>query len=71
MDRPIGETITLTKLWYVSSLIGKGGIGAVYRATSELEGTYALKLIGKAPGADRELLFGDDLSQISECHTNS
>ncbi len=63
MASAIGETVTLARQWHISGLIGHGGLGTVYRAISDLAGTYALKLVEKAPGADRELLFGEDLSQ--------
>ena len=63
MASVIGETVTLARQWHISGLIGQGGLGTVYRANSDLAGTYALKLVEKAPGADRELLFGEDLRQ--------
>ncbi len=62
MAYPIGEIVQLAREWAIQSLIGAGGLGAVYAATSRQGEIYALKLIPKDPGADRELLFGDDLT---------
>ena len=62
MAYPIGASVELARTWSIQKLIGKGGLGSVYEATSKQGEPYALKLIPKDPGADRELLFGDDLS---------
>lgn len=62
---PIGKAIQLSHTWCILSFIAKGGLGAVYKATSEQGIIHALKLIPKAPGANRELLFGDDLSNAT------
>jgi serine/threonine protein kinase len=43
--------------WLVSEQLGGGGFGRVYGAKSAAGGTAALKLVPKAPGAERELLF--------------
>lgn len=50
--------------WQIGEQIGDaGGMGAVYAAASgDLEA--AIKLVPKDPGADRELLFADDLEGV-------
>jgi eukaryotic-like serine/threonine-protein kinase len=45
--------------WLVGELLGGGGFGQVYAAESASGDTGALKLVPKAPGAQRELLFED------------
>ena len=50
--------LQLSRTWRVGARIGRGGFGRVYRATSSGE-TAVVKLVPKAPGADRELLFVD------------
>lgn len=51
--------IQLSRAWtYGEEELGSGGFGHVYRATSGDE-VGALKLVPKAPGADREMLFVD------------
>ena len=53
-----GIEIALKRLWRVGELLGGGGFGQVWSAASdEYEREGALKLVPKAPGADRELLF--------------
>ena len=55
-----GTEIALKRLWRVGELLGSGGFGQVWSAASdEYEREGALKLVPKAPGADRELLFVD------------
>lgn len=50
--------------WKVDDdLVGRGGVGFVYRAVGESSPTV-IKLIPKAAGADRELLFPDDMDDI-------
>ncbi len=44
--------------WKVGARIGGGGFGQVYEATASSE-TGVVKLVRKAPGAERELLFVD------------
>ena len=48
--------LELNRTWSIGTLIGGGGFGRVYAATSD--GNEAVvKLVPKAPGAQRELLF--------------
>jgi len=51
--------ITLKKIWTTSELIGGGGFGRVYKAKSKDGDSAVIKLVPKAPGAQRELLFVD------------
>ena len=53
-----GTLLTLTATWTVGDRIGGGGFGQVYEATSG-EQHAAAKLVPRAPGAGRELLFVD------------
>lgn len=51
-------SIKLNREWQLGIAFARGGFGRVHEAKGE-DGTVAvLKLIPKAPGADRELLFG-------------
>jgi len=50
--------IQLTRTWTYGDELGGGGFGLVYRATCGDE-QAALKLVPKAPGAEREMLFVD------------
>lgn len=50
--------ISLARTWTYGDELGGGGFGRVYRATSGDE-EAALKLVPKAPGAEREMLFVD------------
>src|SRR4051794_37291680 len=53
-----GTEIALKHLWRVGEPLGVGGFGQVWSAASnEYRGEGALKLVPKAPGADRENLF--------------
>jgi serine/threonine-protein kinase len=45
--------------WLVGEQLGGGGFGQVYGAKSTAGDTAAVKLVPKAPGAERELLFVD------------
>jgi eukaryotic-like serine/threonine-protein kinase len=49
--------IQMTKRWTLGAKLGAGGFGAVFMATSEDGETSVIKLVPKAPGADREVLF--------------
>lgn len=50
--------------WTLGERIGDGGFGHVYAAKSaEVESAVA-KLVPKLPGAERELLFADDLTGV-------
>jgi hypothetical protein len=51
-----GTTIQLGKPWTLGERIGEGGFGEVYAATTNGL-SAAVKLVPKAPGAQRELLF--------------
>jgi serine/threonine protein kinase len=50
--------LQLSRIWKVGARIGQGGFGRVYEATSGGK-TAVVKLVPKATGADRELLFVD------------
>ena len=50
--------IKLKREWSLSDKIGGGGFGQVFAASSNGEDAV-IKLVPKAPGADRELLFVD------------
>ncbi|MEU6646648.1 serine/threonine-protein kinase [Saccharomonospora sp. NPDC046836] len=52
-------TLALNKEWAVGALIGGGGFGAVYEAVSTDGEKAAVKLVPKAPGTEREMLFTD------------
>jgi serine/threonine-protein kinase len=52
------ETLKLERAWLVGDRISSGGMAEVWEVTSGSE-EGAAKLIPKAPGADRELLFVD------------
>lgn len=56
-----GETIQLQKhRWTLGEQLDKGGFGRVFLASSpDVEVDAVAKLVPKAPGADRELLFVD------------
>ncbi len=49
--------LQLTREWVLGKLIGGGGFGKVYEAEASDGTVAAIKLVPKAPGADRELLF--------------
>src|SRR5665213_405142 len=51
--------IKLKREWVLGDQIGAGGFGQVFAAKSGDDETAVVKLIPKAPGADRELLFVD------------
>lgn len=53
-----GERLTLEHEWVVGKRIGGGGFGQVFLVNGEA-GEAVAKLVPKAPGADRELLFVD------------
>ena len=53
------EVINLDQKWHIREQLGAGGFGRVHLAQSELGKTAVIKIIPKAPGADRELLFED------------
>ena len=51
------EAIKLSQEWQLGSQLGSGGFGRVYVAWSATGDQAVIKLIPKAPGSDRELLF--------------
>jgi serine/threonine-protein kinase len=51
--------LKLQQVWTLGERIGAGGFGQVYVAMSEAGETAVAKLVPKAPGAERELLFVD------------
>lgn len=51
--------IRLDKEWKIGEQLDKGGFGVVRLASSDEEPNAVAKFIPKAPGAERELLFGD------------
>jgi eukaryotic-like serine/threonine-protein kinase len=53
-----GTVIKLSKDWILGDEIGHGGFAPVYAASSG-DQRAVVKLVTKAPGADRELLFAD------------
>jgi serine/threonine protein kinase len=56
--------IELKQIWTLGSQLGSGGFGRVFEAESKNgDVKAAIKLIPKAPGSDRELLF-EDLSGV-------
>jgi len=57
MKADTAKTIRLAKTWTIGKQIGKGGFGRVFDAAGPDGSRAALKLIPKAPGAARELLF--------------
>jgi serine/threonine protein kinase len=53
------KTIKLKQEWNVGARIGSGGFGQVFAAENHDGLKAAVKLVPKAPGANRELLFVD------------
>jgi serine/threonine-protein kinase len=51
------ETLELNRRWYLGSLLDRGGFATVHAGTAEDGSPVAVKLVPKAPGASRELLF--------------
>jgi eukaryotic-like serine/threonine-protein kinase len=62
--------IQLTKQWIVGEPLhdGEGGFGRVFDAIGETGDVAVAKFVPKAPGAERELLFGDSLEAASCRH---
>jgi eukaryotic-like serine/threonine-protein kinase len=54
-----GVKLSLRRSWELGEQIGRGGFGRVYAAISGDGEEAVAKLIPKAPGAERELLFVD------------
>ena len=57
MVRSSPNRLKLTREWVLGNRIGGGGFGQVYAAKSAEGETAVVKLVPKAPGAARELLF--------------
>ena len=55
----MSTVIYLEQEWHVGELLGSGGFGRVHLAQSKDGESAVVKLVPKAPGADRELLFVD------------
>ena len=55
----MNQKLKLTREWKLGQQIGGGGFGKVYEATSSNHDHAVAKLVPKAPGAQRELLFVD------------
>ncbi|ARX80633.1 serine/threonine protein kinase [Streptomyces alboflavus] len=51
--------LALNKEWLVGARIGGGGFGAVFEAEGTDDEKAAVKLVPKAPGTEREMLFTD------------
>lgn len=49
--------LALNKEWAVGARIGGGGFGAVFEAENTAGEKAAVKLVPKAPGTEREMLF--------------
>jgi serine/threonine-protein kinase len=60
MTRRASQTLSFERTWVIGEPIAGGGFGMVYEACSE-DILGAAKFIPKDPGAERELLFADDL----------
>src|SRR5437879_1911353 len=52
-----GETIELKSRWRLGPALAVGGFGRVFAAEAEDGSPAVVKLVPKAPGASRELLF--------------
>lgn len=60
----VGQEVALhNHKWHVGEPLDAGGFASVYAASSDWCSEAVVKLIPKAPGADRELLF-EDLSGV-------
>jgi hypothetical protein len=55
--------VNLKRSWELGQQIGKGGFGRVFAASDGAGNNAVVKLVPKAPGADRELLF-EELSDV-------
>jgi serine/threonine-protein kinase len=60
----MASEIALNRKWTLGAKLGSGGFGTVYEATGDDGTKAAVKFIRKEPGAQRELLFEDDLSGV-------
>jgi prepilin-type processing-associated H-X9-DG protein len=50
-------SIKLARVWELGAKLAAGGFGQIYEATADDGSPAVVKLVPKAPGADRELLF--------------
>ena len=57
------EIINLDTRWFIGEELSSGGFGRVHLGQSAAGQEVVIKLVPKAPGADRELLF-EDLSRV-------
>jgi len=57
------ENIALARVWQLGNPLASGGFGRVYEAKADDDSAVVVKLIPKAPGASRELLF-EELSGL-------
>ncbi len=57
------ETIALTRVWQIGEPLESGGFGRIYEAKADDDSAAVIKLVPKAPGASRELLF-EELSGL-------
>ena len=57
------QKISLGRVWYLGDSLAKGGFGRVHEATADDGSAAVIKLVPKAPGASRELLF-EELSGL-------
>jgi serine/threonine protein kinase len=55
--------IALERVWQLGNLLASGGFGSVYEAKADDGSAAVIKLVPKAPGASRELLF-EELSGL-------
>ena len=55
----MAEVIHLSQEWYIGEQLREGGFGRVYQAQAGDGEAAVIKLVPKAPGADREILFED------------
>ena len=59
----MSDVIKLNRQWRIGEQLGAGGFARVHEAQSDSGEVAAIKLVPKAAGADRELLF-EDLSEV-------
>jgi len=59
-----GTDLDFATRWTVGDQINAGGFGRVFAATAQGREPAVAKFVPKSPGADRELLFGDDLAGV-------
>ena len=55
----MAEVIHLSQEWYIGEQLREGGFGRVYLAQAGDGEAAVIRLVPKAPGADREILFED------------